>query len=100
MIKLSVMYPKSQDLKFDMEYYLQSHIPMVRRLIGDRLKGLSVDRAVTGADVPAPYAAIAHLLFDSVEAMQAALAEHGPTLMADIPKYTNAQAVIQVSEIC
>lgn len=99
MLKLSVMYPKSEDLKFDMDYYRESHVPMIRRLIGERLKGFSVDRAATGPGLPAPYAVIAHLLFESVETMQAVLAEHGATLMADIPNYTNAQPVIQVSEI-
>ena len=98
MIKLSVMYPKSEDLKFDMDYYWASHVPMMRRLIGEKLKGFSIDRAATGPDLPAPYAVIANLLFESVETMQAALAEHGPTLMADIPKYTNVQPAIQVSE--
>ena len=99
MFKLSVMYPKSEDLKFDMDYYRESHVPMMRRLTGERLKGFSVDRAATGPDLPAPYAVIAHLLFESVETMQAVLGEHGATLMADIPNYTNAQPVIQVSEI-
>jgi len=98
MIKLSVMYPQSEGMKFDMDYYRQTHIPMVRRLIGEKLKELSIDQAAVAADLPAPYAVIANLLFESVETMQTALAEHGPSLMADIPNYTNAQAVIQVSE--
>jgi hypothetical protein len=37
-------------------------------------------------------------LFESLDAMQAVLAEHGTTLASDIPNYTNVQAVIQVSE--
>ena len=98
MIKLSVMYPKAESLQFDMDYYRGSHIPMMLRLIGESLKGFSIDRAATGSDLPAPYAEIANLLFEPVETMQAALAEHGPTLTADIPKYTNVQPVIQVSE--
>jgi uncharacterized protein (TIGR02118 family) len=98
MIKLSVMYPQSEGMKFDMDYYRETHIPMVRRLIGENLRGLSIDLAAVGAGLPAPYAVIANLLFESVNTMQAALAEHGPVLMADIPNYTNAQTVIQVSE--
>jgi uncharacterized protein (TIGR02118 family) len=98
MIKLSVMYPQSESMKFDMDYYRQTHLPMVRRLIGENLKGLSIDHAVAVKDFPAPYAVIANLLFESVAAMQAVLAEHGPVLAGDIPNYTNAQPVIQVSE--
>ena len=81
-----------------MDYYRESHIPMMRRLIGERLKGLSVDRAAAGPGLPAPYAVIANLVFESVETMQVVLAEHSATLMADIPNYTNVQPVIQVSE--
>jgi hypothetical protein len=44
MIKLTVMYPNSEDLKFDMDYYRSTHIPMMQRLIGERLKGFSLDR--------------------------------------------------------
>src|SRR5450755_1876706 len=99
MIKLSVIYPQSEGMRFDMDYYRQTHLAMVRRLIGEKLKGLSIDQAPVGTDLPAPYAVIANLLFESVNTMQAALAEHGAVLMADIPSYTNAQAVIQVSEI-
>ncbi|MEO8050826.1 MAG: EthD family reductase [Acidobacteriota bacterium] len=98
MIKLSVMYPQSDGMKFDMDYYRQTHLPMVRRLVGEKLKGLSIDHAIAGEDLPAPYAVIANLLFESVTTMKAALAEHGPELMEDIPNYTNAQAVIQISE--
>ena len=98
MIQLSVMYPKTDGMKFDMEYYRQTHLPMMRRLFAERVKGVSLDCAVTAADLPAPYAVMLHVLFDSVDAMKAALDEHGPVLMADIPNYTNVQPVIQVSD--
>ena len=77
MIKLTVMYPNSEDLKFDMDYYRSTHIPMMQRLIAERLKGFSLDRAA-GADLPAPYAVMANLLFESVKSMQAALAALEP----------------------
>jgi uncharacterized protein (TIGR02118 family) len=96
LIKLSVMYPNSDGVTFDMKYYLNSHTPLVQRTLGTTLKGISVDQGVAGQG---PYLAMGHLLFDSLEAFQAALADHGPTLMADIPNYTNAQPIIQVSEV-
>jgi hypothetical protein len=52
MLKLSVMYPKSENLKFDMDYDRESHVPMMRRLIGERLKGFSVDRACAACAAP------------------------------------------------
>jgi len=82
-----------------MAYYLETHIPLVRRLLGAQLKGVSVDRGIGIPGSPAPYQAIGHLLFDSVVDLQAALDTHGPALMADIPNYTNSQPAIQVSEV-
>ena len=46
----------------------------------------------------APYAAIGTLHLTSVEALQAALAKHGAEIMGDVPNYTDAQPVLQISE--
>lgn len=100
MIRVSVMYPNSDGLRFDMDYYLNSHVPMVGDLLGDALKGASVDAGIGGgdADTAAPYAAMAHLSFDSLEAFQSAFNPHAEQIMGDIPNYTDAQPVIQVSD--
>jgi uncharacterized protein (TIGR02118 family) len=99
MIKISVMYPNSEGSTFNMAYYLETHMALVRQLLGASLKGLSADQGIGLPGSPAPYLAMAHLMFDSVEDLQAALATHGPALMADIPNYTNSQPTIQVSEV-
>jgi hypothetical protein len=44
MVKVSVLYPNRKDTTFDMEYYCNLHIPMVRQLLGSALKGASVDQ--------------------------------------------------------
>ena len=99
MVKISVMYPSGEGSTFDMSYYLETHVALVRRLVGAEVKGISVDQGISIPGSPAPYLAIGHLLFDSVGDLQAALATHGPALMADIPNYTNSQPTIQVSEV-
>jgi uncharacterized protein (TIGR02118 family) len=96
MIKVSVLYPDAPGATFDMDYYCSSHMPMVQRTLGAALKGLSADHGIANQG---PYLAMGHLLFDSVEEFQAALATHGATLLADVPNYTNAQPVFQVSEV-
>ena len=48
---------------------------------------------------PATYVAMAHLLFDSVEAFQSAFGPHAEAIMADIPNYTDIQPTIQISEV-
>src|SRR5580693_1749187 len=99
MVKISVMYPNGEGSTFDMTYYLETHLALLRRLAGAQLKGISVDQGIGIPGSPAPYLAMGHLLFDSVEDLQAVLATHGPALMADIPNYTNSQPAIQVSKV-
>ncbi len=96
MTKVSVLYPTGDGATFDVDYYCNSHMPMVQRTLGATLKGMAVDHGVPNLG---PYIAMGHLLFDSVEAFQSALAAHGPTLLADIPNYTNTQPAFQVSEV-
>jgi uncharacterized protein (TIGR02118 family) len=101
MIKVSVFYPQSGDGKFDMNYYVTKHMPMVRQKLGAACKGASVDQGVGGGGpgMPATYVAMGHLLFDSLEAFQAAFAPHSKEIMADIPNYTKIEPIIQISDV-
>ncbi len=101
MVKLSVLYPNQVGTKFDMAYYLDHHIPMVRRLLGSALKGVSVEHGICGEEPgsPAPYIATGHLLFDSVQTFQASFAPHAQEIMEDIPKYTNSEPLVQIGEV-
>lgn len=40
-----------------------------------------------------------HLVFDSVEAFQSSFGPHAQEIMADIPRYTNAQPILQISDV-
>ena len=84
-----------------MTYYLDNHIPMVRRLLGSALEGVSVEHGISGEEPRsnAPYIATGHLVFESVQAFQASFGSHAEKIMADIPKYTNSQPVIQIGEV-
>jgi uncharacterized protein (TIGR02118 family) len=100
MIRVSVLYPQSGG-KFDWDYYLTKHVPLVREKLGKALKGVAIDQGVAGGTPgSAPsFAAMFHMNFDSVDAFQAAFGPHAKTLMADIPNYTKAQPQIQISEV-
>lgn len=101
MIKVSILYPNSTGIRFDMGYYLGKHMPLVREKSGAACKGLEVDRGVAGGTpgAAATYVAMGHILYSSVEAFQAVFALHGQALLGDIPNFTNAQPVIQISEV-
>lgn len=101
MIKVSVLYPHSADAKFDMDYYLSRHIPMVREKLGASCRGIAVEHGLSGAGpgtAPA-YVAMGHLLFDSVQSFQTAFGPHANGIMADIPNYTAIQPVVQISDV-
>lgn len=101
MVKVSVMYPNSAGGTFDMGYYLNSHITMVREKLGGALKGAAVEHGLSGAQPGSPptYLVMAHLLFESVEAFQQAFGPHAQAILGDVPNYTNTQPTIQISEV-
>jgi uncharacterized protein (TIGR02118 family) len=101
MIKVSALYPGGAGSRFNMDYFLNQHIPMVRTKLGPACKSAAVEQGLGGAtpDSPPAFSAMAHLYFDSVEAFQAAFGPHAGAIMGDIPNYTNVQPTIQVSEV-
>jgi len=100
-IKVSVFYPYQGGCRFDMAYYLEKHLPMIREKMGPSVKGIAVEQGLSGGapGTPMTYVAMGHLLFDSVEGFQKAFAAHAPEIMADIPNYTNVQPIVQISEV-
>ena len=101
MIKVSVLYPNSDEAKFDTEYYCNNHMQMVKGKLGSACKEIAVESGICGADPKssAPYLAMGHLYFDSVDDFQKSFGPHAEHIMGDIPNYTNIEPVIQISEV-
>lgn len=101
MFKVSILYPPTPSGRFDMTYYTERHMPMVKNKIGETCVGFTVDAGLAGGapGSPAPYVAIGVLLVNSLDAFGAAMAQHGAAIMSDIPNYTDSQPVIQLSEV-
>lgn len=99
MITVSVLYPKTGESRFDMDYYLNNHTPMLKERMGSLLKGVQIDEGIAGMapDQPATYAIICRLSFDSLEDFQKGMAAHGAEILADIANYTNVQPVVQIN---
>lgn len=100
MILVSVMYPGGAGTRFDMDYYLGHHMPLVReRWSPMGLHEAKVVRAVgTPEGGPAPFQVMALLTFESTEAFGKAAAAHGPEIFADIPHFTDVQAAVQIND--
>ncbi|MEE8396006.1 MAG: EthD family reductase [bacterium] len=101
MIKVSFFYANEPDKKFDVDYFVNKHMAMVGSKLGSALKGMSAEQGLGGGEpgAPATYVAMGHLLFDSVEAFQQAIAPHLAEITADIANYTDIAPIMQVSEV-
>ena len=101
MIKISLRYPNNGSGRFDIDYYVITHAPWVRRLMGDALKGFEIEQRVYGREPGSDpsYVAVAQLYFDPVEHFKFAYGANPAEIQSDIPNYTNIQPVMQVSRV-
>jgi uncharacterized protein (TIGR02118 family) len=102
MIRISVLYPRGDGKAFDHAYYIDKHMALVRQRWGSMgLVRTEVDRGVAGGapDAPAPYIAVGHVYFNSLQAFQQAATAHGKELFDDVPNFTNIQPLVQISEV-
>ena len=92
MIRLSVLYPKTDGATFDHDYYRDKHVPLACSTWG---VPASIDKGING-----PYEAAVHFTFESTDAMNTAMAAEGTgAIMADVANYTTIAPVMQTSEI-
>ena len=101
MIKLSVLYPSANGIEFDYDYYYNTHVSLVKEKAGHVIKSLTIDYGLSGAspDLPAPFHAVANILFDSLESFAAGFAPHIPEFISDVPNYYDAEPIVQISEV-
>ena len=103
MKKISILYPNNKGARFDMRYYIDTHMPMAIELLSAHsgFKGVSVERGlgglISGAD--AVYVAMCHFMFDSTEGFIDAFTPHAAVLQGDIPNYTDIEPVIEINEV-
>jgi uncharacterized protein (TIGR02118 family) len=99
-ITVSVLYPMEGAERFDHSSYMGTHIPLVEarwRPFG--LTTVQILRGVPGPDgVVPPFRLIALLRFTSMAAFKAAAAQHAAEIFADIPRFTDGKAVVQLNE--
>jgi uncharacterized protein (TIGR02118 family) len=93
MIRVSVFYPVTEGASFDHDYYREKHVPLAARTWSP--VSVEIDKGVDG-----PHVAAVHLTFDSLDALQAAMAADGTADgRADVANYTTIAPVLQTSEI-
>lgn len=101
MIKVSVMYPHTPGARFDHDYYRDTHMPLLKRLMGDACKSYTIDKGIAGGapGTPPVYVGMCHIFCDSVETFQAAFGPHAKEILGDIANYTDLKPEMQISEV-
>ena|SRR5690554_2175910 len=92
-VLVQVMYPQSE--KFDWDYYISHHMALVEEKMD--LVSWTVLEGIE-AITPPTYQAIASMIFKDSETFEKSFAKVGEEMLADIPKYTDATPIIQVSK--
>ena len=81
---MTITYQNGADVRFDFDYYVNTHMPRIMSLYGKSISRFELRRGQPGADGAA---------FD------AAQVQHQAGLRADVPKFTNAVLIAQRDRI-
>jgi uncharacterized protein (TIGR02118 family) len=101
MVRVTVLYTNHPGSRFDVEYYLNTHVPLASKLLEPVVKDLTVDVGASGAapDTPPPFAAIFAITCESAQAFAEAFMPNAAELQGDIPNYTDIIPILQISDI-
>ena len=101
MIKVSVLYPNGEGKQFNMDYYSSTHVQLVGKLLGEALKGATIELGLGSAapGAPPPFLAMGNMYFDTLEDFQTSFGPAAEEIMGDLPNFTNAEPIIQISEV-
>jgi uncharacterized protein (TIGR02118 family) len=101
MIKVSVIYPNGPGVRFDHDYYRNTHLPLIKSRMGAGLRYYTIDKGLSGKtrDAPPTYVAACHLMCDSLEVYQASFGPHAQEINADIRNFTGVTPIVQISEV-
>jgi uncharacterized protein (TIGR02118 family) len=100
MFRFTAVFPASEDCRFDFDYYVKTHIPMVVSLIGPSVVRTEATKGLAGiGGSQAPYAAIGHIYLRDLEGLQAAFQENGARIVGDAPNFTNIEAIVSIEEV-
>jgi len=98
-VSLQVIYPVAAGTRFDYDYYLSTHMPLVEEHMGPHIEQTLVTKGVAGGpDVPPPYYAVATMVFPDKDAMHKAMRASGP-VMKDVANFTDVQPQVLIGKV-
>jgi uncharacterized protein (TIGR02118 family) len=94
MNSVMILYPKTEDSTFDIDYYVSTHMPLYASAVGDACHGWGVSTAHGDK-----YHAVSWMMVESMDALAARMKEHGGPVMADIKNFTNVRAEMITGDV-
>jgi uncharacterized protein (TIGR02118 family) len=99
MITFSVFYPYKKDSHFDMDYYCNKHLGIVKRYFGDTCKGMLVLKGDNEEDMEPRFSCTCHLFFNTEKEFLEIMEKANAELMADVKNYTDIEPFTEINEI-
>jgi uncharacterized protein (TIGR02118 family) len=102
MIHVIISYPNQAGSRFDVDYYLKTHMPMVHaKLEPHGLTAAAVDEGLSGgAPGSEPkYRIQCVLSFPTLEQMEKGLKAEGASLMSDVKNFTDLRPETQINRV-
>lgn len=97
---MTITYQNGPDVRFNFDYYVNTHMPLIMRLYGKSISRFELRRGLPGADGAAPpYVATITIWIADGKAFDDAQVKHQAGLRADVPKFTNAVLIAQRDRI-
>jgi uncharacterized protein (TIGR02118 family) len=92
---LTILYPNSDGVRWDVEYYRTHHMPLIMKLYGkEAIKRFELRKGATGQTGGAPtYIGSVNIYINDQAAFDAAGKQHGPTLVKDVPHFSSVMPI-------
>ena len=98
-VSLQVVYSTENGTTFNHKYYMKNHFELISNGMGKHWESVQVTKGLSGAgDTPAPFHAIATIIYKDQAALEASMAEAGPAF-ADVPNYYDGQPTVLIGEV-
>lgn len=99
---VTVLFPNEADAKYDINYYITHHMPLMEKLWGHLgVKSWSVTTFTPGPDGSAPaFVFGSNVIWSSTEAIKTAFADKSmQQIMEDVPKFSNKQPTFLFGDV-
>jgi uncharacterized protein (TIGR02118 family) len=103
MFNISFIYQKKQGAEFNLEYFVNFHVPMTLKLLSGKrgFKGVSVEIGLDMEDAKfeSSVIAISQYYYDTIEHFMEEYSYHEKEISEDLVNYSNIKPVIQINKV-